>query len=100
CPAVPSAGADTLLTLDPSYHDKVARTIYVGGVDTKVSEQDLLSLFSQCGRVSKLCLAGDTLHAARFAFVEFESVESAQLAVGLNGTIVGDRPIRVNPSKT
>jgi RNA recognition motif-containing protein len=60
---------------------------------------ELMQLLSVCGRVTKMCLAGDTVHAARFAFVEFATAEEAALALRLNGQMLGDRPIRVNPSK-
>eukprot|EP01090_Pellita_catalonica_P012877 TRINITY_DN2915_c0_g1_i1.p1 TRINITY_DN2915_c0_g1~~TRINITY_DN2915_c0_g1_i1.p1 ORF type:complete len:454 (-),score=39.85 TRINITY_DN2915_c0_g1_i1:28-1389(-) len=98
--ASPYIPPSRMMTMDPSYQDKVSRTIYVGSVDTNVTEQDLLNFFQQCGKVAKLCLAGDTVHAARFAFVEFETKECAIRSLSLNGTVLGDRPIRVNASKT
>eukprot|EP01103_Thecamoeba_quadrilineata_P015873 TRINITY_DN5140_c0_g1_i3.p1 TRINITY_DN5140_c0_g1~~TRINITY_DN5140_c0_g1_i3.p1 ORF type:complete len:397 (+),score=81.85 TRINITY_DN5140_c0_g1_i3:567-1757(+) len=87
-------------TLSMENADKIQRTIYVGSVDTNITEKQLMDFFGNCGSVVKLCLAGDIIHAARFAFIEFATVESAKQALVLNGALLGDRPIRVNPSKT
>ena len=57
-----------------------------------MTESELLQVLSTCGRVSKLCLAGDTLHAARFAFVEYQTPEEAQIALRLNGLLIGKPP--------
>jgi len=92
--------SSAISTLDPSYYERACRTVYVGSVDVGLTEDDLLQLFGGCGTITKLCLAGDTAHAARFAFVEFTSSAAAQKAILLNGTMVGERPIRVNQSKT
>lgn len=47
-----------------------------------------------CGRVTYCRLAGDCSHPSRFAFIEFESKEAAQKAMGLNGQTFVDRPLK------
>lgn len=39
-------------------------------------------------------MAGDDSHPARFAFIEFETLPAAQIAMTLNGTMLLDRPIK------
>jgi len=76
--------------------EQISRTIYVGSIDCNITDTQVQDLFSQAGTVSKMCLAGDTLHAARFAFIEFTTLEAATNALNFNGYIFGGRPIRFN----
>ncbi|KAH3762679.1 Polyadenylate-binding protein [Pelomyxa schiedti] len=98
--AIQSGTLTPTVSLPPEDKVRARRTLYVGSVDVNATENDLRMLFSACGTVSKVVLAGDTVHAARFAFVEMSTDEEALKAVSLNGTLLGDRPIRVNQSKT
>jgi RNA recognition motif-containing protein len=86
-----SPAAVIMPALDPTYYERASRTLYVGSVDTRISPEELVKFFSQCGEVTKLCVAGDTIHAARFAFVEYSTAYEAHQALGLNGFVVGDR---------
>lgn len=62
---------------------------------------DIKIFFEQfCGEVSRLRLLGDNVHSMCIAFVEFVQAESAIMALNCSGTILGDLPIRVSPSKT
>jgi len=85
----------------PHYQDQIGRTVYVGNVDVSVTEDDLYEFFNQlCGSVVKVALAGDSEHAARFAFVEFATTDSRNDALTKTGKILCNRSIRVNASRT
>ncbi|KAF6142835.1 hypothetical protein GIB67_002699 [Kingdonia uniflora] len=70
-------------------------------VSSLVSQLDVKGFFeSACGEVSRLRLLGDHVHSTRIAFVEFVMAESAIMALGCSGLIMGTLPVRVSPSKT
>lgn len=76
--------------------DEIARTIYVGNLDINVAEDTVRNFFAQLGRVLYCKLGGETEgKTARFAFVEFDSVASAQASYGLSGQILDGRAIKV-----
>ena len=80
-----------------------ARTVYAANVDRRVTAADVRAFFGGlCGPVAKLRLLGDGggPHAARIAFVEFDSAASAAAALNCSGALLGSLPIRVSPSKT
>jgi arginine/serine-rich splicing factor 12 len=79
--------------------EEVARTVYVGNINGSVTPEQLMNFFSVCGPISFCRMAGDSSHPARFAFIEFTTLASAQAALALNNTTLVDRPIRVNHSK-
>ncbi|KAH3759880.1 splicing regulatory glutamine/lysine-rich protein 1 [Pelomyxa schiedti] len=79
--------------------DEVARTIYVGNINGKITAEQLMSFFQACGPIGFCRMAGDESHPARFAFIEFETIGAATAALALNGTNLVDRPIKVNHSK-
>ncbi|KAI8607313.1 hypothetical protein BC830DRAFT_1175451 [Chytriomyces sp. MP71] len=64
-----------LYQLDPSKADEIGRTVYVGNISLLISELDLTQMFSACGPVTFIKMAGDPAHGCRFAFVEFERAE-------------------------
>jgi len=80
--------------------DNIKRTIYVSYIDLQVTEEQLATFFSECGRVVDCRICGDANSAMRFAFLEFNDVDAAQRALGKNGTMLGGSPLRVLPSKT
>lgn len=49
----------------------------------------LLRSRNGAGTVSKIRLLGDWQHATRIAFVEFVNAESAKLALGCSGALLG-----------
>jgi RNA recognition motif-containing protein len=53
-----------------------------------------VKFFTACGGVSFCRMAGDDSHPARFAFIEFETLTAAQIAMTLNGAMLLDRPIK------
>jgi len=79
--------------------EEVARTVYVGNVNSQVSAQQLMAFFAGCGDINYCRMAGDDSHPSRFSFIEFATLEAAQKAMGLNGSTLLDRPVRVNHSK-
>jgi len=92
-PSVPLSKRDKIL-------DEIARTVYVGNIPTIITTEQLISFFSVCGPIVYYRMAGDDNHPARFAFIEFATVQAADIAIQLSGTTLLDRPIRVNHSKT
>jgi arginine/serine-rich splicing factor 12 len=79
--------------------DEVARTVYVGNLNSQITADQLVKFFSVCGPISFCRMAGDDSHPARFAFIEFEHISGAQAAMAFSGTLLVDRPIKVNHSK-
>uniref|UniRef100_M1CYS0 RNA-binding protein n=1 Tax=Solanum tuberosum TaxID=4113 RepID=M1CYS0_SOLTU len=80
--------------------DVIRRTVYVSDLDHQVTEEQLASLFLDCGQVVDCRICGDTNSVLRFAFIEFTDEEGAKSALSLAGTILGCYPVRVLPSKT
>eukprot|EP01083_Nonionella_stella_P093737 262809_1 len=78
----------------------VARTIYVGNLGAEISEHHLRSFFTTIGQVTFVKMAGNPLQAVRYAFVEFDTPENAQRAMGLSGpsAMIGDRQLKVGPA--
>ncbi|KAJ3079171.1 hypothetical protein HK100_010496, partial [Physocladia obscura] len=88
-----------LYQLDPAKADEIGRTIYVGNISLLISETDLTQMFSACGPVTYIKMAGDPAHGCRFAFVEFAVVDAANEAIKLHGTPLAERPLKVTYSK-
>ncbi|KAJ3221627.1 Protein srek1IP1 [Chytriomyces hyalinus] len=88
-----------LYQLDPARADEIGRTVYVGNISLLISELDLTQMFSACGPVTFIKMAGDPAHGCRFAFVEFAVVDAANEAVKLHGTPLAERPLKVTYSK-
>jgi RNA recognition motif-containing protein len=76
--------------------------LYVGGLPYQTNENDLISLFEQVGPVTSATVITDrdTGLSKGFGFVDMDSTEDAQQAIGqLNGTILGGRTITVNEAR-
>ena len=81
--------------------ESCARTIYVANVDRSVTEKTLQKVCEDfAGPVSRLHVQTKQYAAANVAFVEFVEAKSAGVALQLTGRRLGNRSIRVNPSKT
>ncbi|OUM61408.1 hypothetical protein PIROE2DRAFT_69620, partial [Piromyces sp. E2] len=78
--------------------NKIARTVYVGNLNTSISEKELMDFFSVCGPISYAKMAGDVTHPSRFAFLEFATIEAARNAMNMSGTFFRDKIIKVNHS--
>ncbi|KAG2386418.1 hypothetical protein C9374_002864 [Naegleria lovaniensis] len=73
--------------------------IYVGGLDYRLTEGDLLSVFSQYGEIVDIDLVRDEqeLTSKGFCFIAYEDVRSTILAIdNLNGIELGSRIICVD----
>ncbi|KAJ3065610.1 Protein srek1IP1 [Podochytrium sp. JEL0797] len=88
-----------MFQIDPVKADEIGRTIYVGNISLLISEADLTQMFSACGPVTFIKMAGDPAHGCRFAFVEFAVVDAANEAINLHGTTLAERPLKVTHSK-
>ena len=76
--------------------------LYVGGLPYQTTEQDLVDLFAQVGRVTEASVITDREkgRSKGFGFVEMSSNQEAQAAIEqLNGTLLGDRTITVNEAR-
>ena len=76
--------------------------LFVGNISFKMSEADLVELFSQSGRVVSVTIPMDreTGRKRGFAFVEMENDMEAQSAIeAFNGRSVQGRDIVVNQSR-
>ncbi|OZJ03436.1 hypothetical protein BZG36_03183 [Bifiguratus adelaidae] len=87
------------LHLDPTKWDEMSRTVYVGNLAQTITQDEIATFFGSCGPVTFVKLAGDPTQATRYAFVEFATIEAAQAALAMRGSILGDRPVVVNHSK-
>uniref|UniRef100_A0A804PGE3 RRM domain-containing protein n=1 Tax=Zea mays TaxID=4577 RepID=A0A804PGE3_MAIZE len=65
----------------------------------EVTEENLTTLFINCGQVVDCRMCGDPNSVLRFAFIEFADEEGARAALNLSGTVLGYYPVNVLPSK-
>lgn len=68
-----------------SWHDtyKNSPHIYIGGIPYELNEGDILTVFAQYGKITKINLVREkeTLKSKGFAFLSYENPKSAILAV-------------------
>jgi RNA recognition motif-containing protein len=77
----------------------MAKNIYVGNLAWSVTNDDLLELFSQYGKVlsAQVIIDKETNRSRGFGFVEMENDEEAQKAIeALNGATHESRQLTVN----
>lgn len=77
-------------------------TIYVGNLSFQATEDDLLQVFEEYGKVSRISLPTDreTGRKRGFAFVEMEDEEKEAAAIAdLDGAEWLGRELRVNKAK-
>lgn len=79
-----------------------ARSIYVAGVDYKVTPQELTELFNSCGAINRVTIVCDkyTGRSKGFAYVEFEQVDAIANAMILDDTEFKGRQIKITPKRT
>ncbi len=80
----------------------MSSNIYVGNLSFNTTSNDLQTLFSQHGEVTKAQVVSDreTGRSRGFGFVEMGSSESAQTAISkLNGHNLDGRDLTVNIAK-
>lgn len=86
-------------SMDAEKLDEIRRTIYVGNLDSKTANaEQLMKFFSSCGEVKFVRMAGEESQPTRFAFVEFGHVDDVEKAMKLNGSLLDDRPVKINHS--
>lgn len=79
----------------------IARTVYICDVEKNVSEEMLAQVFSECGAILDVRVCGDANQDLRFAFLEFQELQSVDLALRtMAGREVAGYPLRVSRSKT
>jgi len=83
------------------HHQEKNKTayIYIGGLDFRLTEGDLLSVFSQYGEVVDIDLVRDEKERTSkgFCFIAYEDINSTILAIdNLNGVELGNRIICVD----
>lgn len=78
------------------------RKIFVGGIPYDVTDQDLISHFSQFGNVASANVKFDraTGRSRGFAFVEFGSVEACQDALQKREQTIKNKTVEVKPAKS
>lgn len=84
----------TVAQFDPAKAEEISRTVYIGNINSSISEPELTQFFSACGPVAYVKMAGDPAQPTRFAFLEFATFEGAQAAMQMNGVMLGDRPLK------
>jgi len=71
--------------------------IYVGNLSYKTTQDDLAELFSQYGEVTEAKLIADYDGRSKgFAFITFDSDDSAQASLAANGVEYMGRTLKVN----
>lgn len=72
--------------------------IYVGNLSYSTTQDDLETTFSQYGTIQdiRLIMDRETGRSKGFAFITFESDDSAASASQQNGMTLDGRPLRIN----
>ena len=82
-----------------SVQEQTVMRLYVGGLPYQTTDQDLMTLFQQAGRVTMATVITDraTGRSKGFGFVQMDNEQEAQSAISrLNGTLMADRTLIVN----
>ena len=80
----------------------MGRRLYIGNLSWTVTDQDLLDVFSEVGKVdsSQVIIDRATNRSRGFGFVEMATDDAAEAAMkNLNGRDIKGRPIRVNEAQ-
>jgi len=80
----------------------MGKKLYVGNLSYSVTDEDLVNLFSQCGKVesARVIQDRDSGRSKGFGFVEMPNNSEADKAIKtLNGTDLKGRNIKVNQAK-
>jgi RNA recognition motif-containing protein len=81
---------------------EVVMNIYVGNLSYDVAEDELRREFETFGKVASVNIPTDrdTGRSRGFGFVEMPAVSEGQAAIkGLNGKILKERTLKVNPAR-
>lgn len=80
----------------------MGKRLYVGNLPYTTTEDELRTLFGECGSVSDVSVVADrdTGRSKGFGFVEMGSDDEARTAIDrMNGTTMGERQIRVDEAR-
>ena len=80
----------------------MGKRLYVGNLDYSVTEAALHELFETLGEIESVSLITDRMtgRSKGFAFVEMVDDDAARQAIDqLNGTVMGQRPIKVDEAR-
>ena len=85
----------------PRRQEVIRRTVFIRGVDTLVSDLQLLRMFGACGNVvdHRMCADPNEL-GMRWAFIQFDSEEAVSGALTFDGAVLGSHSIKVVRSRT
>jgi RNA recognition motif-containing protein len=78
------------------------KKLYVGNLPFNTTEDELKSIFEECGKVisAKIITDRETGRSKGFAFVEMNTPEEAIEAINrFNGALYKERPIKVTEAK-
>eukprot|EP00667_Euglena_gracilis_P007519 EG_transcript_7590 len=96
----PTATPADTSNLPPEEQEIRARTVYVSQLDSSLSEMYIREWFGErCGPVRVVKLCGDQNMPTRYGFLEFETLDAANVCKGLGGVTLGGYPFRVSDSK-
>eukprot|EP01009_Symbiontida_sp_KSa7_P004178 NODE_201_length_1214_cov_270.198283_g160_i0.p1 GENE.NODE_201_length_1214_cov_270.198283_g160_i0~~NODE_201_length_1214_cov_270.198283_g160_i0.p1 ORF type:complete len:391 (+),score=77.34 NODE_201_length_1214_cov_270.198283_g160_i0:24-1175(+) len=73
----------------PAVDKKSEFSVFVGGVAPDVSEEELRSIFGAYGHIVEVCLKKG------YAFIDYDSVQSARAACAMDGFILGEKTLGV-----
>jgi cold-inducible RNA-binding protein len=76
----------------------MSRKVFVGGLPWATDDASLRDFFAECGEVveAKVILDRETGRSRGFGFVTFDSADSAQSALSLDGQSLDGRNIKVD----
>lgn len=77
------------------------RSVFIGNLPLKITEESVWTHFSQCGEVSAVRLVRDkaTSFGKGFGYVEFKDKSAVSIALALNSSKFLERELRVMPCK-
>ncbi|KAD2394351.1 hypothetical protein E3N88_41328 [Mikania micrantha] len=92
-----TGGNDSYGAVPQSDGDSSNTTIFVGGLDSEVTDEDLRQTFSQCGEILSVKIPV----GKGCGFVQFSSRTSAEDAIqNMHGTVIGKQTVRISWGKT
>ena len=80
----------------------MGKKLFVGSLPYETTEEQLHTLFAECGPIVKtqLIMDRETGRSKGFGFVEYETEEAAQAAIQkFNGSALGSRNLTVNEAR-
>lgn len=95
-----SSSSSSFSSVDSMTSDQ--RSVYVGSVDYSTTVMQLKQFFKGCGGIQRAKIISNPYDGKSkgFAYIEFMSVESVELALALNGTYLNGRMIIVLKKRT